>query len=776
MSDRARSGQGLVEYAVGIALIAGLAIGMLIALGGTTGDIFSSIGSQITAIGGPAPSAGPSASPSPGDNLPPPVVGPPAPDPITQNPTYPLTCAGYTPYSSVTVILTIGSTSGPVATLIADVNGVASGDIPIPPDATPGTYSFRCQGPTTDGTRTSPPVTGDPVVDPNADAQLYANFTYLVGASIQASDVPTKQVSVNACSPAYRRTGPTMNSTGTLLAPGASMWVYSTPVEGGQWPRGGWSNPYTCDNNPYGAGTRWYRLTDGSGYIFIAGVSDTGPTDSAAGPAASAYDVAFTDTSGEGPITAWAWDLGDVGSASNTSTLQNPTHVYPGPGVYTVTITVTGPNGSDTYARPVSIPSLSGNAPQLFTSANAGSSWSSLEGVIGAAEVSATQAYALVDPDYASHFRYGYSFNASQVWKTTNSGANWAKVLDTDGVRLDGIAASDTAVYAYDSYGTSTLYTSTDGGVSWGQPATPDANANLTAVIPLTGSTVFVDEYDFSGQNAFYTSPDAGQTWTVTSTVPLKAFSKLLGMTNGNNELVPGTAENPLQQVVALNASDGIAVTTAWWYSSSPGTVYVTNDGGSTWTPAFGFSSINFSPSITSAGSGACVYGSDNGAGATVWCSPDAGASWNSVTLPAQITEQVFLSMGDASHLYAFGEDDLNNWSLYGSTDAGATWSQSALPFGARYTDYNILADGATAYATAFVGGWGPDATGMVYKTTNGGLSWSSVLTGQTGSILSLTPQGQATFGGGMSHQYGTPLLDPAHLYVISAPYVSGGG
>ncbi|MFA5613262.1 MAG: PKD domain-containing protein [Methanoculleus sp.] len=49
--------------------------------------------------------------------------------------------------------------------------------------------------------------------------------------------------------------------------------------------------------------------------------------------------VQFTDES-TGNVTAWAWDFGD----GNTSTDQNPSHTYEGPGTYTVVL-----NASNTY-------------------------------------------------------------------------------------------------------------------------------------------------------------------------------------------------------------------------------------------------------------------------------------------------------------------------------------------------------------------------------------------------------------------------------------------
>ncbi|MFZ5979687.1 MAG: PKD domain-containing protein, partial [Candidatus Zixiibacteriota bacterium] len=54
------------------------------------------------------------------------------------------------------------------------------------------------------------------------------------------------------------------------------------------------------------------------------------------------FKVFFTDLSA-GTITSWAWDFGD----GFTSTSRNPYHLYRGAGVYSVTLTVTGPTGSD---------------------------------------------------------------------------------------------------------------------------------------------------------------------------------------------------------------------------------------------------------------------------------------------------------------------------------------------------------------------------------------------------------------------------------------------
>jgi len=57
-------------------------------------------------------------------------------------------------------------------------------------------------------------------------------------------------------------------------------------------------------------------------------------------------EISFTDLSA-GEVTGWSWTFGDGG----TSTDQNPIYTYDLPGVYTVSLEVTGPGGTDTHTE-----------------------------------------------------------------------------------------------------------------------------------------------------------------------------------------------------------------------------------------------------------------------------------------------------------------------------------------------------------------------------------------------------------------------------------------
>jgi PKD repeat protein len=54
------------------------------------------------------------------------------------------------------------------------------------------------------------------------------------------------------------------------------------------------------------------------------------------------YEVFFTDTSLN--ASSWQWSFGDGGSSS----MQNPSHIYPGPGIYSVKLICTTPGGCNT--------------------------------------------------------------------------------------------------------------------------------------------------------------------------------------------------------------------------------------------------------------------------------------------------------------------------------------------------------------------------------------------------------------------------------------------
>jgi len=84
------------------------------------------------------------------------------------------------------------------------------------------------------------------------------------------------------------------------------------------------------------------------GYITVSSAPQPPDADFSADPTSgpAPLDVTFTDLSTENP-TSWSWSFGDGGSSAD----QNPQHAYNTAGTYTVSLTATNADGSDTETK-----------------------------------------------------------------------------------------------------------------------------------------------------------------------------------------------------------------------------------------------------------------------------------------------------------------------------------------------------------------------------------------------------------------------------------------
>jgi uncharacterized repeat protein (TIGR01451 family) len=93
---------------------------------------------------------------------------------------------------------------------------------------------------------------------------------------------------------------------------------------------------------------------DGGALVtMLSGGGGTAPTASfqyAPANPTEGQSIQFADTSTGGP-TSWAWDFGD----GESTTDQNPTHAFAAAGTYTVSLTATNADGSDTASETVTV-------------------------------------------------------------------------------------------------------------------------------------------------------------------------------------------------------------------------------------------------------------------------------------------------------------------------------------------------------------------------------------------------------------------------------------
>ncbi len=148
--------------------------------------------------------------------------------------------------------------------------------------------------------------------------------------------------------------------------------------------------------------------------------------------------VQFTDLSNPKP-NSWSWNFGDPASGdANTSTLENPTHVFSGVAVYPVTLTVPG---SGPVTNPVSVAAAPGACQQGagFLCLNGGrfqvsAIWTKPDGTSG-------QANAVKVTDDSGYFWFFDPGNIEMVVKVLNgcalNNAYWVFAAGLTNVQVD---------------------------------------------------------------------------------------------------------------------------------------------------------------------------------------------------------------------------------------------------------------------------------------------------------------------------------------------------
>ena len=384
--------------------------------------------------------------------------------------------------------------------------------------------------------------------------------------------------------------------------------------------------------------------------------------------------VQFTDTSAGWP-NLWYWDFGDGG----TSTDQNPAHVYSSTGNYTVSLTVTNSDGSDTETRPDYI-TVTPPPPEADFSGTPTSGTAPLT-------------VAFTDESTGAPTGWAWFFGDEtydQAW-TQLPDAGWSErsypvaVTMPNGnvVLMGGFPSTGGLTTGND------VWRSADNGATWTRV---NASAGWTGryghtAVAVGDSIVLMGGFDSDGRkNDVWRSDDDGATWT--------RVNESAGWTPRHWHT---SVALPDGSIVLMGGWDntGLQVNDVWRSTDYGATWEEVATSGSIWTPREDHAAVAMPD-----GSIVLMGGLGGGLKDDVWRSDDGGATWTQQTEHAGWTARAFhtaVTMPDDSIVLMGGHDGSVKNDVWRSTDNGTTWEP--LPdagWDARYAHTSaVLSDGS---------------------------------------------------------------------------------
>ena len=314
---------------------------------------------------------------------------------------------------------------------------------------------------------------------------------------------------------------------------------------------------------------------------------------------------------------------------------------------------------SPNYATDQTI--FAGTYAGVFKSTDGGSSWTAVNSGISSTSY---MCYLAISPNYANDqtLYVGGRFSGG-IYKSTDGGSSWTLVnsgMSVYSITISPNFSTDQTVYAGSSSG---IYKTTDGGSSWTAVTTGIYGINSLATSPnyINDQTVYAGT-----DSGVYKTTDRGISWTAVNS---------------------GISDTPLN-IRSLAISPDYMTDQTVFAGLRAGGVFKTTSGGSSWAANnTGISSASISSLVIHPG-----YANDK----TIF----AGSYDNGV---------------------------------YRTTDGGASWAS----INSGISNFNIyslvISPDYEADSTVFAGSWG----GGVYKTTDGGSNWAAVNTGITNNVIS---------------------------------------
>ena len=335
----------------------------------------------------------------------------------------------------------------------------------------------------------------------------------------------------------------------------------------------------------------------------------------------------------------------------------------------------------------------------------------------------------------------GYVVGLHVARRTTDGGATWSPlpgISEQSFESFNEVFSTDTQhIFILSDFH---LWKSVNGGTSWSGTFLPGSFAYAGNVVVL-GPQHFIVVTNLEGAFIYETLNEGGS-WTrllISSAPGFLDFDRLPGgtlITVAENGDIYRSTDDGAHWANTINAvparrqrlgalAVGPGLRGAAGTTGTPGQLsYKTEDGGTTWSQNSAGPLVSFTSDIAYWDADRAIIAGDTG---KIWATTNGGATWVAATLPGAPAN------GSAWHLslpapgVAYAVVTGSNQSMVFRTgDYGASWEQrsSGIPVSGGLTGVSF-----SSATQGFVVGYTTGGAGRMFKTGDGGTSWTPVTT-----------------------------------------------
>jgi len=304
---------------------------------------------------------------------------------------------------------------------------------------------------------------------------------------------------------------------------------------------------------------------------------------------------------------------------------------------------------------------------------------------------------AIIQSPLDADILYGMSgYNPTVVVRSLDRGLSWEALSTFTGSTAYDMVITTTGNLV--AVGSSRVWRSTDGGLTWASASFSNTVFWLAKPHPTNGSTVFATGYKYDGsfwRMSFFKSTDNGATWTSTyiGEAGLHSYGRSIAVAPSNPDLIlvggyksSGSTEAQLfrstdggvtfADITPSGASSDYYFEGLAFHPTNPGIILAgaylglhrSTDGGSTWTRITQYYnySLGFSPVDNNLAMGAGM--------SYTYRSANAGASWNTVTSGLSGTNCKWIIPDSENASLAYTGTTAG---FFRSTTGGTSWTAS---------------------------------------------------------------------------------------------------